>query len=419
MPGVDSTSLWRLRLLWLALGVIACGAASAAEITLRDALSRTIEHSPDLAAYGFVLRAQDGRIRQSQLKPNPEFEASLENALGTGATSGIGSAEITLGLSQWIDLGDVRRQRIAVARIGREVLEAEGQIRRLDLLAETVRRFVTLASLQESHQLTHLRVELAQQTLEAVEARVEAARSPLAERDRAAVAFERARLADARAERELAAAKYELAAMWGSEEPEFDTVIADLFLLPAVAELATLREAVEDSPDITRYFSESRLRDSELRLALASRRPGFEVGAGVRRLQDTRDTALVLSFSMPLPVRNRNEGTIAEFQALRDGAEADRAAALLRARTRIGSLYRELQERGSEVPALRDGVLPRMEEALRNTEYAFERGRYSYLELVDAQRELLEVRSDLIEAATQYHLVLIELERLTGTTGSP
>jgi cobalt-zinc-cadmium efflux system outer membrane protein len=342
----------------------------------------------------------------------------VDNVLGTGATSGLQAAEVTLGLSQWIELGEVRSNRVAVAQGGREILEVEGQIRRLDLLAETVRRFVTLASLQESHQLTHLAVELAESTLRVVEARVTAARSPLAEGDRAAVALERALNADRHAEHELAAARLELAAMWGSEEPDFEVAQADLFILPTTADLASLRAALERSPDITRYFSENRLRDSELRLAMASRRSGFEIGAGITRLQDTRDTALMFTFSLPLPISDRNEGRIAEARALSEGAEADRAAALLRARTRLGTLFRELLDLGQAVPALRDVALPRMEEALRNTEYAYERGRYSYLELVDAQRELLALRRDLINAATEYHLTLIELERLTGTAGS-
>ena len=60
-----------------------------------------------------------------------------------------------------------------------------------------------------------------------------------------------------------------------------------------------------------------------------------------------------------------------------------------------------------------------MESALKNTEYAFERGRYSYLELTDAQQELLDLRGTLIDAAALYHLTRIEIERLTGAAVSP
>ena len=94
------------------------------------------------------------------------------------------------------------------------------------------------------------------------------------------------------------------------------------------------------------------------------------------------------------------------------------AAALVQARTQLFRNYRELLDRSREVTALRERALPRMEAALKNTEYAYERGRYSYLELVDAQRELLSVRDSLIDAATEYHLTLIEIERLTGTAVS-
>jgi cobalt-zinc-cadmium efflux system outer membrane protein len=55
-----------------------------------------------------------------------------------------------------------------------------------------------------------------------------------------------------------------------------------------------------------------------------------------------------------------------------------------------------------------------MEEALQETQYAFERGRYSYLELVDAQREYLAVQRERIDAAALAQVLAIEIERLTN-----
>ena len=93
--------------------------------------------------------------------------------------------------------------------------------------------------------------------------------------------------------------------------------------------------------------------------------------------------------------------------------------ALSVARAQLSRNPRELIDRAQQVEALRSRALPRIEAALKNTEYAYERGRYSYLELVDAQRELIDIRDSLIEAAMQYHLTLIEIERLTGTALGP
>jgi cobalt-zinc-cadmium efflux system outer membrane protein len=400
----------------LACASIPLAHAEEPALTLREALSRTLQSNPDLAAYQFVLKAQDGRITQAGFKPNPTLNSTLENVLGTGEAQGLSGAELTIGLSQLIELGGLRDKRVAVAQIERESLDVQGHIGRLDVLAETARRFVSLASQQEEHRLTHLAVELAEKTAAAVERRVAAAKSPIAERDRAAVALERAKSADAHAEHELLAARYDLAASWGAARPDFGQASADLYALPAISDYDTLLAQLEATPDLTRYLSEARLRDSEITLAMASRKPGIEVGAGVRRLQGTQDTALVFSASLPLPYYNKNQGLIAEAEARKQGAVAEQKAALVKARTQLFRNYRELLDRQREVTALRERALPRMESALQNTEYAYERGRYSYLELVDAQRELLAVRASLIDAASQYHLTLIEIERLTGNS---
>ena len=127
--------------------------------------------------------------------------------------------------------------------------------------------------------------------------------------------------------------------------------------------------------------------------------PGVEVGAGLRRLQSSQDTALVFSASIPLPYFNKNQGLVAEAEARKLGAAADQNAALVKARVQLFRNYRELLDRERELTALRARALPRMESALKNTEYAYARGRYSYLELVDAQRELIAVRSSIIESA--------------------
>lgn len=413
------TTTGRLALAAL-LAFAAVTAASAADtaLTLRDALTRTLQSNPDLSAYQYVLKAQDGRITQAGLRPNPRLNADLENVLGSGDTSGFDAAELTLGLSQLIELNGLRDKRVASAQLEREGLEAEGHVARLDVVAETARRFVSLVSQQEEHRLTHMAVELADRTATAVKRRVEAAKSPEAEMDRAAVALERARIADAHAEHELLAARSDLAATWGASAPDFTEASADLYQLPEVAAYPELLAALERTPDLTRYLSEARLRESEITLALANRRPGIEVGAGVRRLEEANDTALVFSLGIPLPYTDRNQGTIAAAQALKEGADAQRAAALVKARAQLFRNHRELLDQRQQVTALRERALPRMEAALKNTEYAYERGRYSYLELVDAQRELLAVRDGLIQAATGYHLTLIEIERLTGTAAS-
>jgi outer membrane protein, heavy metal efflux system len=76
-------------------------------------------------------------------------------------------------------------------------------------------------------------------------------------------------------------------------------------------------------------------------------------------------------------------------------------------------VVQELRHAVTETTMLRDEIKPRMDEALKATEYAWRRGRYSYLEWTEAQRERLAVQRALIEAATNAQVYQVEIERLT------
>src|SRR5262249_43452896 len=160
--------------------------------------------------------------------------------------------------------------------------------------------------------------------------------------------------------------------------------------LPVIEDFASLVERLQANPDFLRFVSEERLRDAELRLAATQKRADITFGGGLRHSQETRDIGLVASFSMPLFAGRRAQSAIAEAAAKRDAVGAAREAALVRARAELFAFYSDLREAEAKVAALRATVLPRMEEALTETQYAFERGRYGYLELVDAQREFLD-----------------------------
>jgi cobalt-zinc-cadmium efflux system outer membrane protein len=94
--------------------------------------------------------------------------------------------------------------------------------------------------------------------------------------------------------------------------------------------------------------------------------------------------------------------------------DAQRRQAEVRAQATLYELHQQLQRVILQARTLRDDIQPRSAEALKETEYAYERGRYGYIELVDTQREYLAVREALIEAAASAHTLRAEIERLTN-----
>ena len=395
-----------------------CAAAEpprdSAPLTLATAVEQTLARNPDLQSFTFRLRAHAARGRTAALKPPLEFRAEIEDAFGTGRTSGLGTAEATFSLSQVIELGNKRSYRLEAAAAGSNLIEIERAAAQLDVLAEVTRRFIHVAADQEQLRLTQGATALAEQTVTAAEARVAAARAPEVEMRRARIALARAQVDHEHAEHELLSSRRKLAAMWGESAPTFGSLQADLYSLPAAETFEALVTRLDRNPDFARFASEARLRDAEIRLAESQARSNIAVSAGVKQLQQTHDQALVFGVTLPLFNTRRAEGVIAESTARRGQTDAELAAHRIRAEAQLFELYQELRHAITESEILGSTVLPEMQAALEATRYAFERGRYSYLEWVDAQRELVAVQRALIDASANAHLYRAEIERLTG-----
>ena len=386
----------------------------AADLTLAQALARALQGSPDLRAYDPARRALEAERLQAGLLPNPALGVELENFAGTGAVDGTQSLETTLSLSQLVELGGKRKRRVGVVESELGAFDAEYAVARLDVLAETATRLTDVAEAQAQLAVAQHGIELFEQTEAAVERRVRAGATSTAERNRATIATIRARLDAERARSELETRRVALAAMWGDTAPDFSRVVADLAQLPRLSDLAPLTDKLAASPEFLRFVSERRLREAELELARAQRVPDLTVGAGVRRLNDVDATGLVAGLSMPLPVFDRNQGGIAAAQARVAFAEARREAALLRTRSVLFGLYSAAQQARTQAAALTRDAIPQAEEALALTQRGFANGRFSFLELADVQRQVLELRRQVNAEQADAHRLDAELERLTG-----
>ena len=384
-----------------------------ASLTLQDAVARTLQSSPELKAFGYELTAQDGRSRQAGASPNPELAIDVEDAFGTGPRSGLSAVQTTISLRQVLERGALL-QRVVVASEGRKLLDAELVEKRLDAASEAARRFIQVLSEQARLRLTHEATTLAEKTVEAARMRVRSAKVPEAELGRAEAALARARLEHEDVEHELLTSRRQLAALWGDTEAAFGEAQGQLTQLPALAPYESLSARIRSNPSLIKFSSEARLREAELKLAEQRRRPAWTVTTGLRRFEAGDDFAAVVGLSIPLPFRDRSEGAIATAQAKLEQVDANRSATEVRMLTQLFELFQELQHARHASDTLDTEVLPRVQAALTQTEYAYERGRYSYLELVAAQRELLEVKRARIQAAVDAYGYATEIDRLTG-----
>ena len=398
----------------LAAAQVQAATEPSGELTLTQAINAALKGNPELAVTSFELTAAAARVTQAGLRPNPEVSVESANFFGTGAAKGVQMLETTLSLSQVIEMGGKRNYRVAAATLDGELAAISRQTQQLDVLAEATQRFIDVVMAQEQVTLAQRATELAQNTLNAIDARVEAARTPEAERSRARIALTRAQIEQQGAQTELESARHALSASWGSMEPTFTTARADLYTLEPVAALTTLMSQVQRNPYVLSFATTARLRDAEIKLARAQARPNLNFSVGVRHFNDTGNGALVAGFSMPLPIYDKNQGAIREAEVRREQTQAQSQAALLNTQATLYGLYQQLQTAQTQLMTLRSDAIPQAEAALSQTQVGYERGRFSYLELAAAQQDLLGLQSAAITAAADYHRLLAEIERLTG-----
>ena len=383
-------------------------------LTLREALALALTENPELAPFAWRARANEARILQAGLRLNPELGLQVEDIAGTGSFSGARVAQTTLQLSQVIELGGKRSARMEAASQARGLTKSEYELKRVEVLGEVTQRFIQVVADQHALDLALTNRQLAEETLRTVRQRVKAGKGSALEERKAQVALARGELLVEGSRHELSASRKKLAVSWRSAQPVFERAEADLFARKPVPPFAGLMNRITQSPEIARWVSETKLREAEIKLADARRVPNVTVGGGIRRLEGPGEQAFVLGLSMPLQIFDRYQGGAAEARALLGRTEAEQKAAEIRLGTVLLGLYEEMAHDVHVMEGLQKEILPKAEDALAISSDGYAQGRYSYLEVLDAQRTLFDIKQEYIRTATSYHQFLVEMERLIG-----
>jgi cobalt-zinc-cadmium efflux system outer membrane protein len=384
-------------------------------MNLRQVLEVTLLRNPELAAFSFEMRAAEARALQAGVLPNPQVGVELENFGGTGSTTkGVRAIETTLQLSQLIELGGKRAKRLRLAGFERELMRWDYEVKRLEVLTEAKKAFVDVLATGRRLDFTADLLRLAEHVQRTVAARVRAGKVSPIEETRTRVAVSTARLQVQQARSSHAAAKKRLAASWGSTAPVFEGVHGSLDTTAPVPFLELLTVRMQMNPDIARWTSEMEARRAQVELARSKAVPDLTVSGGVRYLNEPKEGAFVLGFSLPLPLFDRNQGGIQEAYARLSKAELERRAAEVRVGTALSDVYQHLVSAANEVTTLQNDVLPAAEEAFQATEEGYRLGKFALLDVLDVQRTLFENRGRYLEALAAYHKAVADLERFSG-----
>lgn len=383
-------------------------------LSLDAALQRVSETHPDLR----LISARDTRLAAARetaaMPPDLALEATLENFAGSGEAHGLDAAELTLGLASHFERGGKREARIALVDRERDAVATEHRARRLDLLADVAHRYLAAASAGWREDVAREGAEQHATARDAALKRFTAGASPESSVLAAEATLARAELAQARARLGKRNAVRHLATLWGELEPDFVPASNEPPRLPELEPTGTLLARLDDSPEVARLADSRRIAEARLRMAESESRGDLSWQLGLRRLQGTRDTALVAGLSLPLGNTRRAAPSIREALLERDALDIERDSLALALRATLIEASGRYDLACEEVRRLDADVLPRLRAAAVAAERAYRAGAGDYLDWSQFQSEITDARFERVDAVVAALSALIEIQRLAG-----
>jgi len=388
-----------------------CQATADAEtITLADAVARAQRNHPDIALAEGELAADAGRVEAAGLPAhNPEL------SLGAGLARGGGTFfDWQIGLSQTVELGGKRARRVDASSARRDATRVRVAQQRFLITVEVGRAFRSALIARERVAAASESARIADEVDAAVHARQAAGGGTQLEANVAIANRGRARRDAVEAGRAYDAARVALDAVVcarAGSRLEPDGAVP-LFPAPPWTEDQVAAIALRDRPDIAIARQERVAARADVELADATATPDVNLGAAYARNEGTN--VYLGTVSIPLPVRNRNQGERRVARAELHKAEIGERAIATQVEREVRAAYRSYVAARAAVEAFDREVIGKLDENLALAGRSFTSGKISLVEVNVLRRELIEARNAYLDALTEAVEARAAIERSVG-----
>jgi cobalt-zinc-cadmium efflux system outer membrane protein len=377
-------------------------------LTLKSAFELALADAPAMKAADQGRKGAEASVRQADRMPNPSLDITAENLGGGSLYQGFDRLETTLAFSQKLEWGDDRLARTGLATADVSLAKAGGEIRRQALLAEVETAYLGVQRASADLQIALERVQVAREIASTVDKRVQAARDPLMAGSRAQASLADAEIDAEAARRAEVAAKARLSSFWGGAT-DFSVDVASFGMMA----LAGGSGASGNAELALAVASETRA-NAAIAVERARAQQDPTISAGLRYFNQTDETALVVGFAIPLPFWDKNDGAIAHAEAERSRLKFESEAVRRNVEREIGAAGSQMEIARAEIEAVDQRLLPSAEQALAQARQGYASGGFSYLDVLEAQRIVVDARLRRVSALFSYHTARVSMARLTG-----
>jgi cobalt-zinc-cadmium efflux system outer membrane protein len=379
-------------------------------ITLEQLTQMVLSHNHLLRSAQLSVEGARAGVRSAAALANPkvELQQSQWHPQGLNRQSMRGWT-----VAQPIENPYTRSARMDAAESGLKVSGQQLAVTRNDLAAQ-VRTSAYEALLYQAETETAAEtLALLQQIRDRIRVRVETGEAPRYELIKADAEVIHARERQQSSQLQAQQALLDINRLAAGQLPAHWRLAASFYEDVALPDVAQLQAQAElNNPELISLKHELERAQAQWRMVQASRWPGVELRYGENQEPDARQS--VWGVVIQVPLLDQRQGPAAEAQA-----EVDRIRVRLEGRRhelqqQIVLAWRSLEMARLRVDALGQGVIKEAEAALRVAQAAYRFGERGILDVLDAQRVLRGVRSDLLQARYQLHTARIALDHLAG-----
>jgi len=399
--------------------------ATADDLTVDALIERALARHPDLEAARLDVEAARGRVRQAGLRPNPMLDLGGQKALGP-------DNNIMVGVTLPLDLNGRKEGRVGLAERELEVKRAQLADRERKLRGDLRLKAAEVLAARRNLRTIRDLVETNHRAVEIVGARVREGAVPSLDLNVQLVEANRLEASETLLASRVEILTLQLETLAGMPADSAINVVGDLAAIAALPEQsAALQTATNERPDLALVRAEVAAAAARVRKEEAEGRWDASVNVGYQRQQmgfgvmgitdsgGTREVADTFHFfgagvTITLPVRNRNQGSIAAARAEARAVDRRRELVELTIRQEVQSAYAQYASARRGVDLYERGVRDVARRNYDTIRRAYELGRGSLLDVIGEQRRYLEIEAGYTDTLKQLYEAAAEIERATG-----
>lgn len=386
-------------------------------ITISDAVSIFLQKNLQLVAARYEIDTAEAEKLTARLRPNPEISVGFSDIPLDFRDSFVKPQTFSYDISQTFELGGKRSKRIAEANANSEVARAEFQTTLWQLTNDLKKKFYavllaeSLLKLAQENQKTF--AEIIKHTTEVFQL------GEISGLDLQRLEIEKFKFDTdvANSERDYEVALRDLRVMLGGDYRAMDIEVAGTidYYQPYDFSLSELRDkALAARPDLKAAQLSERAADASIRLQNAQRVPDLTISTGIEQVPQGGST-YNFGVGIPLPVHDRNQGERAKALIQKMKAQNDQQLITNQVLSDVDKALVAFQIQKRRVELYRSGVLTKVDDIQRLTEFSLKAGESSTLELLDAIRTRRETLAGFYQTLFDYQVSLLDLELATAT----